>query len=257
MTHSNQVEEELILSRPTEIWRIHMRRDPHISHESWLDVWPRVACLDMTHLEWAMTHTSYESWLTPIELRKNSFCHVPFKRHSVGARLDMPHLQWAMTHTYHICHDLFTWHVTHSWQMSSRKKKHASRVFFAWPIFAHLDIIEWVMSNVCMCHVYLHESRPACDWVTCVSHMWICQVTHTNESCHTCDACEMSHVTHKNESCRTCEYVMLRMWHESCHTYEWVMSHTWMSRVTHMNEVASHIWISHATYMDESYRTHE
>ena len=70
----------------------------------------------------------------------------------------------------------------------------------------------------------------------------------------------MSHVTHTNESCHTCEYVMSHTYQvsywfvdESCHTSEWVMSHIWMSHVTHLNEAcdSSNIWISHVTQMNE------
>ena len=64
-----------------------------------------------------------------------------------------------------------------------------------------------------------------------MSHIWMCHVTHMNESCHTYEWVMshiwVSHVTHMNVS---------------CHTYEWVMSHIWMCHVTHMNE-------PYATYM--------
>ena len=81
-----------------------------------------------------------------------------------------------------------------------------------------------------------------------MSHIWMCHVTHMNESYHTYEWIMshiwMSHATHMNES---------------CHTYEWDTTHIWMSHVTHMNEsyhtyewVISHIWMSHVTCMHES-----
>jgi len=152
MTHSYPLEKELILFRPIDVWLYiwlissdetsdHMSHDSHRSHESWLtqitwvmthtdhmshdsllSSWERTHSVTSywnmtyshetwtTHITWVMTrcvtasctprhdsfrmshdsHISYESWLTPIELRKNAFCHVPLK------------------------HDLFTWPVTHT-----------------------------------------------------------------------------------------------------------------------------------------------
>ena len=94
------------------------------------------------------------------------------------------------------------------------------------------------------------------------------QVTHMNESCHTCHTYErvtssiwMSHVTHLNESCHTYEWVMSHEWVMS---YEYDMSHMWMSHVTHVNRlwhtcewVMSHKWMSHVTHMNESCHTCE
>ena len=151
-----------------------------------------------------------ETWL--IHMTRDS--HNLSSGHSVVARLDMPHLQWAMTHTYHICHDIFTWPVTHSRQMSSRKNNTHSE-FFLRDQYVNTSRHNWMSHvkgmrescHVCMSHV------PACDWVTS---------PHAIESrvCHTCEQVRshirMSHVTHVAH-------------------VKWVMSHIWMSHVTHMN----------------------
>jgi len=107
------------------------------------------------------------------------------------------------------------------------------------------------------------------------SHIWMCHVTHMNESHHTWEwvmsQIWMSHATHMNESCHTYEWIMSHIWlshvthmNESCHTYEWVTPHIWLSHVTHMNEsrhtyewVMSHIWLNHVTHENESGHTYE
>ena len=78
-----------------------------------------------------------------------------------------------------------------------------------------------------------------------MAHIWVCHVTHMNESCHTCEWVMshiwMSRVTHMNES---------------CHTYEWLMSHMWMS---HGSTVYEKKWLvcrdSFTCYMQEMTHT--
>ena len=113
-------------------------------------------------------------------------------------------------------------------------------------------------------------------WVRCMLHVWMCSVTHMDESCQhdtrMNESCQ--HVTRMNESCQHVTGM-----NDSCHTYGWVVSHVW---IAHMNgswctykRVVSHIWmsrvnmshvsmirvthmkISHGTHITESWRTYE
>jgi len=127
-----------------------------------------------------------------------------------------------------------------------------------------------------MSHVaYEKMGEPAFFAIT--SHQRVMSqqgMSHMNESCHiwadgrTSICIWICHVTHTNESRHTYEWVTSYII-ESCHiwtnhatyeqmgrpvfAYERVMSRTWMSHVTYervmsrMNE-SCHIWTSHATY---------
>ena len=136
------------------------------------------------------------------------------------------------------------------------------------------------------------KSLTVCTSTTCMSHMWMSNVIHMNESCHTYKwvmayICMihfthwMIHVTHANESCHTYEWVMAYRWmihvthwmshvthwmscvthmKKSWYTYEWVTSNKWMSHVTHSHQSCytyewntPHIWMKHATHMNESH----
>jgi len=97
--------------------------------------------------------------------------------------------------------------------------------------------------------VTLHTYEYVHMWRIChVAHVWILQVTRTNESFHkyahewVMAHISVSHDTHVNAS---------RRMHESFHIYtrEWVMAHTWMSH--------AHMCMSHAKYMNESCQTYE
>ena len=87
-------------------------------------------------------------------------------------------------------------------------------------------------------------------------HIQISHVTHTNESCHTCECVTwLSLHTWLNELCHTYACV-------TCHTNEGVMSHVWMSHVTRTNisrDDRYHCirqWTSHVTRINESCRTY-
>jgi len=109
---------------------------------------------------------------------------------------------------------------THEWDMSHLWMSHDTHMNETRHTY------EWVMSHAYMSHVaQMKESHRNCNnvfsfhvhhHITCrymhtlCTGTWICQITHTHESC-----------THMNES---------------YHAHECVMSCTWMSRVAQMNE---------------------
>jgi len=79
-------------------------------------------------------------------------------------------------------------------------------------------------------------------------HMYKWFVSHVSKP-STVPNIRMSQITHTNESCHTCQWVMSHMCmghvtylSGSCPTYEWVMSQIWTSLV-------SHIKISHVTHV--------
>jgi len=68
-------------------------------------------------------------------------------------------------------------------------------------------------------HVNIYERVMSHIWRSHVSHRWMSQVRHMNES-------------------------LL--------TYEWVKSHTWTIHITHMKESCQQIWTSHVSHMNKS-----
>ena len=152
-------------------------------------------------------------------------------------------------------------------------------------------IYEWIMSHTWTSHVT--RVKAPCYRKRVMSRIWMGQIIHMNETCHTCVSpvlrdkgrvTNMSHghtyeqfvrVTHMNNTCHTCENqiyvkrVMSHIWmnhvthtNGSCHTYKWVVLHLWMGQGTHMNEsrhtherVTSRTWTSHVTHVNESSHT--
>jgi len=82
-----------------------------------------------------------------------------------------------------------------------------------------------------MSHIWIsHLTRvpvAAVSKTQSLADMWISRVSHTNESCLTCD------VSHAWVMSHTRMGVMSHM-HESCLTHEWVMIHMQMSHVAHV-----------------------
>jgi len=149
----------------------------------------------------------------------------------------------------------------------------------------HDSFLPWLIPTCDQCTMTHSYSKPSLQKVlstmvvashaqlSVVSHIWMRQITHMDESFYTYGCIMshiwMSHVTHMDESCYTYGCVMSHIWmshvthmDESQHTYGRVMSHIWMSHVPHIDTschtygwVIAHIWMSHGTHMDESCHT--
>jgi len=115
-----------------------------------------------------------------------------------------------------------------------------------------------------------------------MSNIWMCHITHMNESCHTHEWV-MSHMQVEGSDGELIRHkiVMLHIWMSHV-TYDWVMSHVWHAdervrvsvahihdHITHMNE-SCHSYIvgrirrrvnppqdRHVTHMNESCHTYE
>jgi len=83
-----------------------------------------------------------------------------------------------------------------------------------------------------MSHICIHTNACSQTYRRVMSDIWMSRVSHTNESCHTCEfgkSQTWNHFKHTDES---------------CHTYEWVMSHIQTSHVTRTNE-SCHTYTCH------------
>jgi len=137
-----------------------------------------------------------------------------------------------------------------------------------------------------MCHPYLwHDSfainttHPYIKWLICewgMSHIWMSDVTHMNESCYTYEwviphvwrshsfevawfgkaGAQMSHVAHVNSSCHACEWVMSRMWmnHVCAHIFVRIYRYSFAAQKW---GCMSNIQMRHVTHTQKTWHTHE
>jgi len=135
---------------------------------------------------------------------------------------------------------------------TSRMCLHMIYVSFTYDICLFYITLLRGFTRSSMCDVtHVNESCHTCEWV--ISQMWMSHVTHVTSLSHVTYV-RMSRVTHVNESYdvhKPLIWVHVVTWPRDMSSCEGVMSLVKESRDIHKNFESCHVWKNHVTYTSE------
>jgi len=253
---------------------IHANEPCHI--HAW--VMPHIWMSHVTHMseschtyEWAMSHT----WVRHIA-HMNEPCHTYEWAMPRAWMSHFTHKKWAMLHIWMSQHERMS-HVAHMNEPCHPQECAMSHIWMSH--VTHMNELPESMClactrcSACAClrRRTASSARASASIWCCVCdtscHIWIRDVTHMNESCHT----HVWVMSVENSFCARLRVLWCRVWdtsyhiwmrhvsqmNESCHAHEWVMSHPRMSPVSGEQLLCAprrlvllcvwYMWMSHVT----------
>ena len=171
--------------------------------------WAR-GCVRMSWHKWDVTNEMCANDLSPSVFHEWNVCGWVDTRYMSQMKcVRMSGHEWDVTNeilvnelTHRICHKCVRM-SGHEWDVANEicVNELSHRICHEW------NMCEWVVINGWMAHISIYG----------MSHMWICNVTHMDESRHTCEwdisrmRCHEWDVTLTDGLCHTCKWVMSHM----------------------------------------------